>query len=88
MGYQFQYLVRSHVDSRVSAAGYSTIKSNHTLGLELGYAVTKNVDVFLRAQASVYNFVGTIPFLYNASTAGRLDRTYGYASIGVRFSGF
>lgn len=88
LGYQFQYLIRNHIDSRVSAAGYSAIKTNHTLGLELGYAVTKNVDVFMRAQASVYNFVGTIPFLYNTAAAGRLDRAYGYASIGVRFSGF
>jgi hypothetical protein len=48
----------------------------------------KNVEVFLRGQASLYNFVGTIPFHYNATTAGKLDRYYGYGSIGIRFSGF
>ncbi|GAB7548883.1 hypothetical protein [Cupriavidus sp. 8B] len=88
LGYQFQYLLRSNVDSRASAYGYSPIKSNHTLGMELSYAVVKNVEVFLRGQASLYNFVGTIPFLYNAATAGKLDRYYGYGSIGIRFSGF
>ncbi len=88
LGYQFQYLVRSNVDSHTRAYGYSPIKSNHTLGMELSYAVVKNVEVFLRGQASLYNFVGTIPFLYNAATAGKMDRYYGYGSIGIRFSGF
>ncbi|WP_020201540.1 MULTISPECIES: hypothetical protein [Cupriavidus] len=88
LGYQFQYLLRSNVDSRAQAYGTSPIRSNHTLGLELSYAVVKNVEVFLRGQASLHNFVGTIPFLYNAATAGKLDRYYGYGSIGIRFSGF
>ncbi|MGO4326331.1 MULTISPECIES: hypothetical protein [unclassified Cupriavidus] len=84
LGYQFQYLLRSNVDNRASTYGYSPIRSNHTLGLELSYAVVKNVEVFLRGQASLHNFVGTIPFLYNAATAGKLDRYYGYGSIGLR----
>ncbi len=88
LGYQFQYLLRSNVDSRAKTYGYSPIRSNHTLGLELSYAVVKNVEVFLRGQASLYNFVGTIPFLYNTATAGKMDRYYGYGSIGIRFSGF
>lgn len=88
LGYQFQYLIRSNVDSRTGNYGYSPIKSNHTLGLELSYAVGKGVEFFLRGQASKYNFVGTIPFLYNAATAGKLDRYYGYTSIGIRYSGF
>lgn len=88
LGYQFQYLLRSNVDSRTQTYGHSPIRSNHTLGLELSYAVVKNVEVFLRGQASLYNFVGTIPFLYNAATAGKMDRYYGYGSIGIRFSGF
>ncbi|WP_454726768.1 MULTISPECIES: hypothetical protein [Cupriavidus] len=88
LGYQFQYLLRSNVDSRGQAYGNSPIRSNHTLGLELSYAVVKNVEVFLRGQASLHNFVGTIPFLYNAATSSKLDRYYGYGSIGIRFSGF
>ncbi|PVY80728.1 hypothetical protein C7414_10241 [Cupriavidus alkaliphilus] len=88
LGYQFQYLLRSNVDSRAETYGNAPIRSNHTLGLELSYGVAKNVEVFLRGQASLYNFVGTIPFLYNATTAGKLDRYYGYGSIGIRFSGF
>ncbi|TDF66505.1 hypothetical protein [Cupriavidus sp. L7L] len=88
LGYQFQYLFRNNIDDRLSNFGVSPIKSNHTLGLELSYNVVKNVELFVRGQAFRYNFVGTIPFLYNAATAGRLDRYYGYASFGVRFSGF
>lgn len=88
LGYQFQYLLRSDIDSRMSSYGASPIKSNHSLGLELSYKVVKNVELFVRGQAFLYNFVGTIPMLYNAATAGRLDRYYGYASFGVRFSGF
>ncbi|AXV75110.1 hypothetical protein CJO75_21670 (plasmid) [Ralstonia solanacearum] len=53
-----------------------------------GYAVTKNVDMFLRAPSSVANFVGTIAFRCNAATAGRIDRADGHASIGGWFSGF
>lgn len=88
LGYQFQYLVRSNVDDRAASYGYGPIKSNHTLGLEVSYAMGKGVEAFLRGQASRYNFVGTVPFLYNAAMAGRLDRYYGYASIGIRYSGF
>ncbi|AJY41432.1 hypothetical protein I6G56_11020 [Burkholderia humptydooensis] len=88
VGYQFQYLIRSHVDNGLSNYGVSPIKSNHTLGLELTYEVVKNVELFVRGQAFMHNFVGTIPFLYNGATAGRLNRYYGYASFGVRFSGF
>ncbi|CAH0440018.1 hypothetical protein [Ralstonia pseudosolanacearum] len=55
---------------------------------EGGSAVTKRVDVCLRAQPSVDNFVGTIPLRCNAATAGRIDRADGDASIGVRFSEF
>lgn len=88
LGYQFQYLLRSNVDSSARNFGNSPVRSNHTLGLELSYAVVKNVEVFLRGQASLHNFVGTIPLLYNGATAGKMDRYYGYGSVGIRFSGF
>jgi len=88
VGYQFQYLLRGNVDDRARTYGFSPIKTNHTLGVELSYAVVKNVELFVRGQGSLYNFVGTIPFLYNAATAGKLDRYYGYASFGVRVLAF
>lgn len=88
VGYQFQYLLRGNVDDRARAYGFSPIKSNHTFGVELAYAVHKNVELFVRGQASLYNFVGTIPFIYNAATAGKLDRYYGYASLGIRVMAF
>lgn len=88
VGYQFQYLMRGDLDDRMSRFGVSPIRSNHTFGVELSYNVYKGVDVFIRGQAFLNNFVGTVPFLYNAATASRLDRTYGYASIGVRLLAF
>jgi hypothetical protein len=88
LGYQFQYINRSGVDSRISAAGGSPLKTNQTLGLDLSYKVTDHVALFFRNQAFLYNFVGTIPLLYNAQTAAKLDKYYGYSSLGLRFTGF
>jgi len=79
--------MRRQVDERLLSYGVSPLKSNPTLGAELSYQVAKNVEVFVHGQAFQHNFVGTIPFLYNAATAGRLNRRYGYASFGIRFSG-
>lgn len=88
VGYQFQYLARRDIDQRLSSHGVSPIKSNHTLGAEFSYRVARNVEVFVRGQAFKHNFVGTMPFLYNAATAGRLNQRYGYTSFGIRFSDF
>ncbi len=88
LGYQYQYIKRNGVDKQVSNFGGSPITSNHTLGLDVSYKLNKKVDVFVQGQAFKYNFVGTIPFLYNAVTASRLDRYYGVTSVGVRFAVF
>lgn len=88
LGYQFQYLRRSGVDKRVSSFGGSPVTSNHTLGLDVAYKLTKQLDFFAQAQVFKNNFVGTIPFLYNSITASRLDRSYGYMGVGLRYSGF
>lgn len=88
LGYQFQYLIRQNVDDRVEQQGHSPIRYNQTLGLELAYQVHPSISLFVRSQAFQNNFVGTIPFLYNSVTASRLDRNYGYASLGIRFANF
>lgn len=88
LGYEYQYIKRNGVDKQVSGFGGSPITSNHTVGLDVSYKLNKKVDVFMQGQAFKYNFVGTIPFLYNAVTASRLDRYYGFTSIGLRFTGF
>lgn len=88
LGYQYQYIRRNGVDKQVASFGASPITSNQTLGLDVAYKLNKNLDVFIQGQAFKSNFVGTIPFLYNTMTAGRLDRYYGITSLGLRFSGF
>ena len=88
LGYQFQYLMRQDIDDRVNNYGNSAIKTNHTLGLDVAYQLNPYASVFVAGQAFKNNFIGTIPFLYNAVTASRLDRKYGYASFGVRFANF
>ncbi|MDE2420954.1 MAG: hypothetical protein KGO49_07235 [Gammaproteobacteria bacterium] len=88
LGYEYQYIRRNGVDKQVSSFGATPITSNQTLGLDVAYKLNKNLDIFVQGQAFKSNFVGTIPFLYNTMTAGRLDRYYGVTSLGLRFSGF
>ena len=88
LGYQYQYLMRQDIDDRVGNYGNSAVKSNHTLGLDVAYKVNPYVSLFAATQAFKNNFVGTIPFLYNSVTASRLDRKYGYVSLGVRLANF
>jgi hypothetical protein len=88
LGYQFQYINRSGVDSQISASGGSALKTNQTIGLDLSYKITDHIALFLRNQAFQYNFVGIIPLLYNSETATKLDKYYGYSSLGLRFTGF
>jgi hypothetical protein len=88
LGYQFQYINRSDVDSRISASGGSPLKTNQTVGLDLSYKINDQLAIFFRNQAFQYNFVGTIPLLYNSQTANKLDRFYGYSSLGLRLAAF
>ena len=44
-----------------------------------------DITPFVEGYLFKRNFVGNIPFLYNGVTASRLDRKYGYASLGVNF---
>jgi len=88
VGYQFQYIKRNNVDKQVSQFGGSPLRTNQTIGVDVAYKINNKVDVFVQGQAFKSNFVGSIPFLYNAVTASRLNRYYGLTTFGVRFTGF
>lgn len=85
LAYQYQKLWRDKVDTRVSSYGNNAIKDNHTFAAKISYDIYPNITAFIEAQFSLYNFVGTIPFLYNGITASSLDRQYGYSTFGLNF---
>ena len=88
IAYQYQYVWRNDVDDRVSQFGNSAIKDNHNLGLKLSYDLTPRMTAFVQGELYQHNFIGQIPFLYNGTTASRLDRRYGVASLGLRLHHF
>ena len=88
IAYQYQRLWRKDIDDRVAQFGNSAIKDNHSLGLKLSYDVTPRMTAFVQGELYQHNFIGQIPFLYNGTTASRLDRRYGLASLGLRLHHF
>lgn len=88
LAYQYQYLWRNAIDSRISNFGNQAIRDNHSLGLKLSYNVRPQMTAFIKGEMYQHNFVGQIPFLYNGVTASRLDKRYGLASIGLNFQLF
>ena len=88
LAYQYQYLWRNDIDDRVSNFGNQAIRDNHSLGGRFSYDFTPKITAFIKGELYHHNFVGHIPFLYNAVTASRLDKRYGLASLGVQFKGF
>jgi hypothetical protein len=88
LAYQYQRLWRKDIDDRVAQFGNRAIKDNHNLGLKLSYDLTPRMTAFVQGELYQHNFIGQIPFLYNGTTASRLDRRYGLASIGLRLHNF
>lgn len=88
VAYQYQRLWRKDIDDRVAQFGHSAIKDNHVLGLKLSYDFTPKMSAFVQGELYQHNFVGHIPFLYNGTTASRLERRYGLASLGLRLYSF
>ena len=88
IAYQYQRLWRKDIDDRVAQFGNSAIKDNHQFGVKLSYDLSPNMSAFVQGELYQHNFVGQIPFLYNGTTASRLDRRYGLASVGLRLHRF
>jgi hypothetical protein len=82
-GYQFQHLNRNNVDVLIVSSGGVAYKNNHILLADVSYKLMPKVAVFTRVQVMSNQFVGEIPFAYNAVTAGKFNRRYGFASFGV-----
>lgn len=85
-GYQYQYWHRQNVDNTVSSKGGTPYTSNHIFIGDISYALFSHASIFIRGQYMVHQFVGEIPFVYNAMTASRFDRRYGIASTGIIFT--
>ncbi|MBF0437541.1 MAG: hypothetical protein HQL93_00325 [Magnetococcales bacterium] len=86
LGYRYIKLNRD-VDEAVSAMGKKVIDSNHFLTGEIGYKPPfdwfEHFGFFVRGQAMSNQFVGEIPFTYNALSAHKFDARYGVVTLGV-----
>ncbi|OTG72727.1 hypothetical protein B9T26_09615 [Acinetobacter sp. ANC 4169] len=88
LAYQYQHLWRNDIDDRVNNFGNQAIKDNHSLGAKFSYHFTSHVTAFIKGELYQHNFVGHIPFLYNAVTASHLDQRYGIATLGLTIYNF
>lgn len=82
-GYQYQYLRRNQIDDTIKRRGATSYQSNHILIGEVRYKVMAQASIFLRGQYMTNQFVGEIPFAYNALTASRFTNRYGILSTGL-----
>ncbi|MCX7177565.1 MAG: hypothetical protein NTX56_01975 [Proteobacteria bacterium] len=81
-GYQYQRLIRDHVDDLIASRGGESYRSNHVLVGEIARKVGQSSAIFLRGQLMSNQFVGEIPFAYNSVTASKFSNRYGLASVG------
>lgn len=88
LAYQYQRIWRKDIDDRVSNFGNIPIKDNHIFGAKFSYDIRPNIALFLKGELYQHNFIGTIPFLYNAVTSSSLDKRYGLASLGITLHSF
>ncbi|MBF0613852.1 MAG: hypothetical protein G8237_06760 [Magnetococcales bacterium] len=86
LGYRFVKWNRD-VDTYVTQMGKAVIDSNHFLTGEVGYKPPhkffEHVGFFLRGQVMMNQFVGEIPFTYNAFSAHKFENRYGLITVGV-----
>lgn len=85
-GYHYQLLNRKAIDDTVVSKGGTPYRSNNIFVGEIGYAFFKNATLFVRGQYMSNQFVGEIPFVYNALTASRFNRRYGLLSTGLSYT--
>ncbi|MBF0212591.1 MAG: hypothetical protein HQM00_03385 [Magnetococcales bacterium] len=86
LGYRFVKWNRD-VDEAVSQMGKAVIDTNHFVTGEVGYKPPfpwfEHAGLFLRGQVMMNQFVGEIPFSYNAFSAHKFDTRYGLVTMGV-----
>ncbi|MBF0341406.1 MAG: hypothetical protein HQL95_10665, partial [Magnetococcales bacterium] len=86
VGYRFVKWNRD-VDGAVADMGKTVIDTNHFLTGEVGYKppipLFEHAGFFVRGQGMMNQFVGEIPFSYNAFSAQKFDHRYGLLTLGV-----
>lgn len=86
LGYRYIKLNRD-VDQAVTDMGKTVIDSNHFLTGEVGYKppfpLFEHAGLFVRGQVMMNQFVGEIPFSYNAFSSHKFDNRYGLITAGV-----
>lgn len=85
-GYVYMAIERKHIDDALQARGKDIYNHNHTLLLEVGYRVWKNLSLTLAGQYFSNQFVGEIPMAYNSATAQHFNRQYGLLTGGFALS--
>nr|CAX83896.1 conserved uncharacterized protein [uncultured bacterium] len=86
LGYRFVKWNRD-VDEAVMQLGKKVIDTNHFLTGEIGYKpplpLFEHAGLFVRGQVMANQFVGEVPFSYNAFSAHKFDHRYGLLTLGV-----
>lgn len=86
LGYRFIKLNRD-VDVAVAQMPKKVIDSNHFLTMEVGYKppypLFEHIGFFVRPEFMTNQFIGDVPFTYNAFSAHKFDRKYGIVTVGV-----
>ncbi|MBF0190875.1 MAG: hypothetical protein HQL99_06950 [Magnetococcales bacterium] len=86
LGYRFVKWNRD-VDDAVTQMGKTVIDVNHFVTGEVGYKppfpLFEHAGLFLRGQLMANQFVGEIPFTYNAFSAHKFESRYGLVTVGV-----
>jgi hypothetical protein len=83
-GYTLQQLTRENVDDMVTRQGGTAYTRNNILEGELSHAWGLHFEGYARAEVMSNQFVGEIPFAYNAFTASKFGGKYGLLSLGLR----
>jgi len=83
-GYLFEVVDRKNVDSIISTLGRTSYRQNNIFDGELAYQVLPQADLFVRGEIMTNQFVGEIPFTYNAVTSNKFSERYGIVSFGAR----
>lgn len=84
-GYLFFIVQREAVDAILAARKQASYTQNHSLGLEAGYRVRPDTQLFASALISSNLFFNDMPLTYNTSTAARFDGATSVFGVGLRF---
>lgn len=83
-GYLRREVDREFVDDFLAARGRASFTANDIVDGEIAWRAGRTLELFARGEILSHQFVGEIPFGYNAMTATKFDRQYGLASVGLR----